>query len=425
MSTTRRNFMETTLAAASAYASQTPASQQPPVTIGLIGAGIRGMFLLKTAIDAGAKVAIACDLYDGHLRRVQEIQPNTPTTRKFEEVLARPDIQAVAIATSDHWHAPLAIAAMKAGKDVYLEKPMTHTIPEVLEIMKVSRQTGRLLQIGSQSVSMQTTRKAKEWISAGAIGNIYMVQCSINRPSAQGAWRYPIPPDATPQTVDWDRFLGNAPKRPFDVTRFFHFRNWWDYSTGISGDEFVHLLSRIHHVLDVQYPLSAVSTGGIYKWKGDRDVPDIHNTLYDYGKFQVQMSADLASNWDPEETVRFLGDRGTVELTKPVVRLFPYDPQEEASYPLESWPKDQKERYLAENPRGPRVSERAPETFKQTREGTEDHMRNLFECMRTRQQPVENVDFGAGTAVACHMANTSYREKKRVFWNAEKMELKS
>jgi predicted dehydrogenase len=278
--------MEQSLAGAltaAALGSASQANAQPSsVTIGLIGAGIRGLELMQVALNDGAKVAMVCDLYDGHLRRAREIQSGTPTTREYEKVIARPDIEAVLVATSDHWHAPIAIAAMRAGKDVYCEKPMAHTIPEAIEMAKVSRETGRVIQVGSQSLSMTSTRKAKQWIDSGAIGSVFMVQCSIYRPNAIGAWRYPVPPDASPETIDWTRYLGDTPKRPFDAQRFFQFRNWWDYGTGIAGDEYVHLLSRVHYLLGVQYPRSAVAEGGLYKWKGDRDVPDVHNTLYDY-----------------------------------------------------------------------------------------------------------------------------------------------
>jgi predicted dehydrogenase len=408
-----------------------PAPADPPVTVGIVGAGIRGLELMQAVLAVGGKVAVVCDLYDGHLKRAQEIQPNTPVTRDYREVIGRKDIQAVVVATSDHWHAPVAIAAMKAGKDVYCEKPMTHTIPEALEMVRVSKQTGRVVQVGSQSLSMASTNKAKEWVQNGAIGNIYMVQCSIYRPSAIGAWRYPVPPDASPQTVDWERYLGNAPKRPFDAARFFQFRNWWDYGTGIAGDEYVHLLSRVHYLMGVQFPLSGVSNGGIYKWKGDRDVPDIHNTFYDYGKFQVQVSANLVSNWDGGEIVRFMGDKGTVELTEWSATLVPYNPVEDYLYPLEAWPKDAKDRFIAQHKNDPLADvgtakqqpQRKKETMTQKAEGTEDHFRNFFSCVHSRKQPVENVDFGCGTAVACHMANTSYLKKQRLFWDAAKLEL--
>jgi predicted dehydrogenase len=435
---TRRQFMERSLAgtmvAGVALNASPLAAAAPPdmgVRVGLVGGGIRGLEQMQAMLNVGAKVVVVCDLYDGHLRRANEIQPNTPTTKKYEEVIGRNDIDAVAIATSDHWHAPIAIAAMKAGKDIYIEKPMTHTIPEALEMARVSKETGRLVQVGSQSLSMTSTQKAKQWVESGAIGTVYQAQCSINRPSAIGAWRYPVPPDASPQSIDWERYLGDAPKRDFDAARFFQFRNWWDYGTGIAGDEYVHLLSRVHYVLGVQYPLNAVANGGIYMWKGDRDVPDIHNTMYDYGKFQVTVQANLVCNFDGGEIVRFFGDKGTVELTEWGASLIPYNPQEDYLYPLESWPKDLKDQFIAEHKNDPladvgtasKQPKRQKETMTQQAEGTEDHFRNFFACIKTREQPVEHVQFGCGTAVACHMANISYRERKRVFWNADKLEL--
>jgi predicted dehydrogenase len=433
---TRRTFIERSLAGATIAGAglREGAAMQgggSGPTVGIVGTGIRGLELMQAVLAVGGKVAVVCDLYDGHFRRAQEIQPNTPVTRDYKEVISRKDVQAVVIATSDHWHAPVAIEAMKAGKDIYCEKPMTHTIPEALEMMRVSKQTGRIVQVGSQSLSMESTKKAREWIKGDQIGTVYMVQCTINRPSAIGAWRYPIPPDASPKTVDWERYQGNAPKRPFDAARFFQFRNWFDYGTGIAGDEYVHLLSRVHYVLGVQYPLSAVANGGIYKWTGDRDVPDIHNTLYDYGRFQTLVSANLVCNWDGGEVVRFMGDKGTVELTEWTATLVPYNPVEDYGYPLGSWPKELKQRFIEEHKNDPLADvgtakqqpQRKKESLTQKVEGTEDHFRDFFACMKSRNQPVENVDFGCGTAVACHMANTSYLQKKRVVWDPAKLQL--
>ena len=434
----RRQFMERTVAGAAATGmalnakpAKAKVSPNEKVNIAIIGAGIRGLEHMQYLLNVGANVVMVCDLYDGHLRRAQEMQPNTPTTKDYREVLDRKDVEAVSIGAGDHWHAPIAIAAMRAGKDVYCEKPMTHTIPEALEMCKVSKETGRLVQVGSQSLSMQSTHKGKEWLDAGAIGTVFNVQCEIYRPDPVGAWKYPVPPDASPKTIDWERFLGNAPKRAFDAARFFQFRNWWDYGTGIAGDEYVHLLSRVHYLMGTQYPLSAVANGGIYKWKGDRDVPDIHNTLYDYGKFQVVVLANLVSNFDGGEIVRFMGDKGTIVLTEESAQLLPYDEEWSFVYPLESWPKDTRGPFVEAHKDDPtadvgtysKQTHRAKENFVQNAEGTEDHFRNFFECMKTRNQPIENVEFGCGTAVACHMANISYREKQRVFWDADKSKL--
>ena len=434
----RREFMGRTVAGAAAAslgfgapAIGRVASPGERITVGVIGAGIRGLEDMQSLLTAGANVAMVCDLYDGHFRRAQEIQPNTPTTRDYRQVLDRKDIDAVLVATTDHWHAPVAIAAMKAGKDVYCEKPMTHTIPEALEMAKVSKETGRGVQVGSQSLSMQSTNWGKRHLDAGNIGKVFMVQCEIYRADPVGAWKYPVPPDASPQTFDWERFLGNAPKRPFDAARAFQFRNWWDYGTGIVGDEYIHLLSRVHYLMNVQYPLSAVASGDLYRWTGDRDVPDIHNTLYDYGTFQVVVLANLVSNWDGGEIVRFMGDRGTVELTEEGASFKPYDEEWDFRYPLESWPVDTKGQFVAAHKDDPtadistcdKPEPRAQQSMRQTNEGSVDHMRNWFEAIKSRRQPIENVDFGCGTAVACHMANVSYHEKQRVYWHASEGKL--
>lgn len=436
---TRRNFIQSSMvAAAAAGVAWGTLRQEPPrwtgrpISVGLIGCGIRGIEQMENLLAVGAKVPIVCDLYDGHLRRSQEVQANTPVTRDYREVIDRKDIDAVLIATSDHWHTRIAIEAMQAGKDVYCEKPMTHTIPESFEMVKVSHATGRLVQVGSQSLSMQSTHKAKEWLDNGDIGTVHGIQCEIYRPGPIGAWEYPIPPDASPKTIDWERYLGDAPKRPFDPIRFFRFRNWWDYGTGISGDEFVHLLSRVHYLMNVQYPVSAVAYGGLYKWKSDREVPDIHNTLYDYGKFQVAALANLVCNYDGGEIVRFFGDRGTIVLTERSATMLPYDLEWGYSYPLESWPRDLKAQFIAEHKNDPLADigtyneqpHRHKKFFKQTQEGTKEHILNFFQAMQSRQQPIEDVDFGCGTAVACHMANISYREKQGVFWDAQNHKLR-
>jgi predicted dehydrogenase len=437
---TRREFIGRTVAGAAtaglaltAPAIGRVASPNERVTVGIIGAGIRGLEQMKAVLTVKGNVAVVCDLYDGHFRRANEIQANTPTTREFREVLDRKDLDAVVIATSDHWHAPIAIAAMQAGKDVYCEKPMTHTIPEALEMVRTSKETGRVVQVGSQSLSMESTQKGKAWVDAGEIGTVYMVQCEIYRPDPVGAWKYPVPPDASPQTVDWDGYLGNAPKRPFDAARFFQFRNWWDYGTGIAGDEYVHLLSRVHYLMNTQFPLSAVANGGIYKWTGDREVPDIHNTLYNYGKFQVVVMANLVSNFEGGEIVRFMGDKGTVVLTEESASLLPYDEEWTYDYPLGSWPSDTKDPFMAAHKNDPTADigtykkqpHRKSQHLRQRAEGTEDHLRNFFAAVKSRQQPIENVDFGCGTAVACHMANLSYLKKERLFWDAAKLEVKS
>ena len=286
----RREFLKTAAAGGVAAASlptmldaQVPDLLKPTVPpsdrlqIALIGAGGQGMSDTRWALRVpGIELTAVADIYDGRLTRAKELWGQQLfTSRDYREVLARPEVDAVIIATPDHWHARIASDAMKAGKDVYVEKPMVQKIEEGLGVADVARQTNRILQVGSQRVSSIVYAKARELYKSGAIGELNMVEAWINRNSALGAWQYTIPPDASPQTIDWDRFLGNAPKRPFEPVRLFRWRNYRDYGTGIPGDLFVHLFTGIHYVLDSKGPTRVMATGGLRFWNDGRDVPDV------------------------------------------------------------------------------------------------------------------------------------------------------
>jgi len=232
--------------------------------VALIGNGIRGFEDARASIAAGAEMAAVSDVYEGRLTRAREAWGNSIfTTRDYREVLARPDVDAVIIATPDHWHRQMCIDAMNAGKDVYCEKPMVQLLADGAGVIDAARKTGRVLQVGSQRVSSIVYQKARELLDRGTIGELNMVEAYIDRNSAIGAWQYSIPPDASPTTIDWDRFLGRAPKLPFDPVRLFRWRNYRDYGTGVGGDLFVHLFSGMHFMLDAIGPTRVFATGGL------------------------------------------------------------------------------------------------------------------------------------------------------------------
>jgi len=291
----RRNFLKVAgmaavagtnvhmLAETSREAGQTIAANDN-IHLALIGAGIQGQGDTRFALQVpGVKLVAVADCYDGRLTHAKELWGDDIfTTRDYREILARKDVDAVLIATPDHWHKQAAVDAMKAGKDVYLEKPMIHYYSDGPEIIDTARSTNRILQVGSQRVSSTVYAKAKELLASGAIGQLNMVSARWDRNSSIGAWNYSVPLDASPETCDWPRFLGSAPKIPFNPEHFFQWRKWKAYGSGVAGDLFVHLFSGTHFITGAKGPTRAMATGGLRYWKDGRDASDVMLALFDY-----------------------------------------------------------------------------------------------------------------------------------------------
>ena len=236
--------------------------------IATIGMGIIGFIDTVTAISVpGVELVAACDLYDGRLDHTKEVFGNqVTTTRNYQEILAQDDVDAVLICTPDHWHAQIASDALKAGKHVYCEKPMVQDVADGKKIVRAEKSSGCVFQVGSQFVSSIVFEEARKQFAAGAIGELNMIEARYNRNSAIGAWQYTIPPDASLETIGWDQFIRGTKKRAFDPVRFFRWRNYWDYGTGVAGDLFVHLFSGLHHILSSNGPNRIVATGGLRFW---------------------------------------------------------------------------------------------------------------------------------------------------------------
>src|SRR5882762_7208450 len=305
----RREFLKVAAGAATVptmLRAQAPTtrtvSANDRIRIAAFGLGIRGQQDTRAAVRApGIELAAVADVYDGRRTLSKEIfGERVFTARDYREILARRDIDAVIIATPDHWHAQMAIDAMNAGKDVYVEKPMVQELDEGLRVIDAARQTNRILQVGSQHPSSIVYAKAKELFRAGAIGELNLVEAWINRNSVLGAWQYSIPPDASRDTIDWDRFIGRAPKRPFEPVRLFRWRNYRDYGTGVAGDLFVHLLTGLHFATGSRGPNRVYATGGLRFWKDGRDVPDVMLALLDYPGFTVQLKVNFESGTPAE-----------------------------------------------------------------------------------------------------------------------------
>ncbi len=388
----------------------------------------------------GVKLVAASDVYDGRLIRAKEVFGDAVfTTRDYREVLARPDIDAVIVATPDHWHRRIAIEALKAGKDVYVEKPMVQKIEDGLPLVEAQKKTGKIVQAGSQRVSSIIYGKAQGLIRSGAIGKVNMVEAWWDRNSALGAWQYSIPPDATEENIDWDRFLGRAPKRPFEPIRLFRWRNYRDYGTGVAGDLFVHLFSGMHFVMNSIGPTRIYATGGLRYWKDGRDVPDVMFALCDYPErpqhpeFTLFLRVNFADGSGGSHQFRFVGSEGVLTIGGSGVTLEKRPRPEEPGYNIGTFPKDVQEEFLAEyhrkypqrEPDAASMSPRREEIY-QAPPGYSDHRhhhRNFFDAVRNRTPVVEDAVFGFRAAGPALAANVSYFERRICGWDPESMRL--
>src|SRR2546427_5613611 len=239
-----------------AWAFQGPASPSDRVRFGMIGVGMQGSGLLASSIELpGVECVAAADLYDGRHTLAKEIvRPDLPTTRRYQELLANKDIDCIVAAVPDHWHKQVVVDAVSAGKDIYCEKPMSHTAADGVEMVAAAKRTGRIVQIGSQRVSCVICAKAKELLANGTIGTLTLVEGSLGRNDPTGAWQYPPPPDLSPRTLDWDTWQGTVPKRAFDPKIFARCRCWKEYGTGVAGDLLVHLISGMMFMLWINEP---------------------------------------------------------------------------------------------------------------------------------------------------------------------------
>jgi predicted dehydrogenase len=416
--------------------SSTPVqrSSNDLIQFALIGAGIQGQGDTRTAVQVpGVKLVAVADCYDGRLAHSKELWGSDLfTTRDYREILARNDVDAVLIATPDHWHKQAAVDAMKAGKDVYLEKPMIHIYSDGPEIIDSARSTNRILQVGSQRVSSIVYAKAKELLASGAIGKLNMVTARWDRNSSLGAWNYSVPLDASVETCDWPRFLGTAPKIPFSAERFFQWRKWKDYGSGVAGDLFVHLFSGTHFVTGAKGPTRAMATGGLRFWNDGRDVYDVLLALLDYPEgFNLSLRVNFVDGGEESEGFLFTGSEGLMEIAGNTVTVTRTPLAVEPGYTVSTFTDAMQRQYIEQyrkkypviHPTGPLPQnvERfvAPPGYSDSY----DHFHNFFNSVRSRQPVVEDATFGFRAAGAALLSNLSVDRGAVVHWNPETMKL--
>ncbi len=421
------------LAQAPREAGQT-VSANDHIQLALIGAGIQGQGDTGWAVQVpGVKLVAVADCYDGRLAHCKELWGNDLfTTRDYREILVRKDIDAVLIATPDHWHKQAAVDAMNAGKDVYCEKPMIHLYSDGPEIIETARTTKRIIQIGSQRVSSIIYAKAKELLASGAIGQLNMVTARWDRNSAIGAWDYSVPLDASTQTCDWPRFQGTAAKIPWNPEHFFQWRKWKAYGSGVAGDLFVHLFSGTHFITGSHGPTRAMATGGIRYWKDGRDAPDVMLALFDYAEgFNLSLRVNFVDGGEESEGLLFTGSEGTIEIAGNSVILNRVPREKEPGYTVSTFTNAMQKEYIAQYrqkyPLEPLTTmhqvgtERfvAPSGYSDSY----DHFHNFFDSVRTRKPVVEDAVFGFRAAGAALLSNLSMEKGNVVHWNPTTMKI--
>ncbi|HEX5027017.1 MAG TPA: Gfo/Idh/MocA family oxidoreductase [Agriterribacter sp.] len=409
--------------------------------IATIGMGIMGYNDTDTALKVpGIELVAACDLYTGRLQRAKEkYGSHVFATRDYREILERKDIDAVIVGTGDHWHSRIAIDAMNKGKHVYCEKPMVRQISEGAAVIAAQQKTDKVMQVGSQGISGLEYLKARELYQAGEIGKLNCIEASYDRHSALGAWEYTMPTDGSAQTVDWDRYIAGMPKEPYDARKFFWWRNYKEFGTGVAGDLFVHLLTAVHMITGSKGPEKIYATGEISYWKDGRNVPDIMTAIMDYPEtkehpaFKLTLRVNFSSGMGERSVIRFIGDEGVMEtgdgvkITHDLLAKAPGIGGWDAltTYPKamqETLVKQYNEKYSKaeqEQPQKPAVIYKAPE-------GHDEHVAhftNFFDAIRTNGKVLEDAVFGFRAAAPCLACNDSYFSKKIIEWDPVNMKL--
>jgi predicted dehydrogenase len=457
MANSRRKFIKTIgasalgIQAATAHYSpdtlysNTKITANERIRIGLIGAGIIGNIDTDTALKVdGVELAAVCDLYDGRLVYAQEkYGKSVKITRDYRELLAMKDIDAVLVCTPDHWHQKIGIDAMNAGKHVYCEKPMVQKIAEGAALVATQAKTGKVFQVGSQRASSAAILEAKKRLQEGAIGELTMVEAYCDRSEQRGAWNYSIPTDASMATVDFDRFLGHAPKVAFDATRFFRWRNFKDYGTGVAGDLIVHLLTGIHTMTDSLGPNKIFSLGGLKLWKDGRDAFDIVNAVMNYPETAQHKSFTTITRVNLTDGegkggfgIKMVGTEGVIDIgwndfkirslkRNPAPGYGGYDSYESfSSQQKEEFKKWYKATY-ADQKSGYSRQEEKSFVAEKGYDDRLDHFKNFFNSIRTGSKNVEDVSFGFRAAAPSIACNLSIEKQAPVLWDPVKMILKA
>jgi predicted dehydrogenase len=439
-SVTRRDFMKSAVAVGATLGGAKNIMPQPgaqaaagriigandKINVAVIGVGSRGSFdagtVVKVGETSGAKLVAVCDVYERRKRTVAE-RRKCDGYSDYREVLARSDVDAVVVATPDHWHARIALEAMDSGKDVYVEKPMTHTIAEAKELVAKAKEKKRIIQVGSQTTSATHWHLTRKYIADGAIGPMVMSQGSYHRNSPRGEWNYRIDPNAGPDAkgddhIDWEMWLGSAPRRPFDADRFFRFRKYWDYSGGIATDLFFHIVAPLNICWPMpEFPAKVTSSGGIYGGPASeekREVPDTFHVLAEFpSKHSLVLSSTMANSRHIPGMIRgrlgtiIMVDNGMFEDShNDHITLAPERAEIDDAYRVKFGDKE--------------IVIPVEDTLDKV---DALHMSNFLSCIRSRRNPTLDVETAYHVQVTISMSVQAYREGRVLYWDAQKQEV--
>jgi predicted dehydrogenase len=391
---TRRTFLGT--AAAAALAAPRALGANETLGVGCIGTGGRCRQLLPALKRvAGVRVVALCDVNDAALDATRSlVDANVFTTKHYPELLGRKGVDAVLIASPDHWHVPMTVDACRAGRDVYVEKPLTHSRAEEAAVLAAPGQHGRIVQVGMQQRSMPHIQKAKEVVRSGRLGEVHKVHLTWNRNVDRVRKK---PSNLDPTKVDWKAFLGNAPDQPFDEYRLRSWRWFWDFGGGLFTDLMVHWVDVAHWLLDLDHPLTATSVGSFVTAKGIWQTPDTVQTLLVYpGEVQVYFEGTFC-NARNGAMLELMGTDATLYVDRGRYEIHPE--RNKGQY---------EELVLGKGKRG--------QDFYDNPNGELLHLENWVQAIRSRHQPAAPVEAGVRAAAAAHLANEVLRAGRVAVW---------
>jgi predicted dehydrogenase len=395
MSLTRRDFARATAMTALSYSRVLGANDR--VALGLVGAGDRGTYVMSLFQQEGnVDVVAICDVFGDHVERARAKATGAKPYGDHRVLLGQPGLDAVLVATPDHWHKGVAVDALNAGKDVYCEKPLVRHRHDGLEILRAARVNHRVCQVGMQQRSGRIYLEAKQrFIDSGALGKIKHATCTWN---AEIPDPLPAEPKQKPANLDWVRFLGPVNYRDWNPGMYLDFRAFLDFGGGKMTDFGAHWIDVVHMFTGVDSPLSVSSHGGIFYDNHDgRTAPDTISALFTYPGFTVQFESLALANGGPEYGVTFYGERGRLFITR---------------HRSEFWPLG-----AAGKPAPPSVRQQIPGDI------TQDHVHNFLECVKSRKLPNGDVQAGHRSAQACLLAVQAYEENRTIHFDPTREEI--